>query len=319
VPGLAALNTGGYARVSSVSCAMAGNCIAGGLYTDLSQNQQAFIVHQEGGVWGTAVEVPGTAALNAGGFAEVTSVACASVGNCAAGGYFSASQAFVVSEKRGVWGKAIKVPGTAALNTGGFAMVRSISCGFVDSCSAGGVYTDGSDNEQAFVVSEKNGTWGKAIKVPGLAALNTGGFAMVNSVSCTSKDTCAAGGSYSDGSRAHAFSVSQKSGRWGHVVTVPGVAAVLDSLSCASTGNCTAGGVYSDGARHPRLHAFIVSQKYGVWGKAVEVPGTASLGPTGYAQATSVSCAKSAIRFKCTAGGYDSDGSGHTQAFVTKP
>jgi len=37
------------------------------------------------GTWGTAQEVPGSAALNTGGNAEVTSVSCASVGNCAAG------------------------------------------------------------------------------------------------------------------------------------------------------------------------------------------------------------------------------------------
>ena len=47
--------------------------------------------------WGTAVEVPGTAALNTGD-AKVTTVSCASAGNCAAGGYYNSSRAFVVSE-----------------------------------------------------------------------------------------------------------------------------------------------------------------------------------------------------------------------------
>src|SRR5690348_5645058 len=36
VPGLAALNRGGDAQVSSVSCARAGECSAGGFYTDAS-------------------------------------------------------------------------------------------------------------------------------------------------------------------------------------------------------------------------------------------------------------------------------------------
>jgi hypothetical protein len=48
------------------------------------------------------------------------------------------------------------------------------------------------------VVSEKSGVWGRAIKVPGLGALNKGGNAGVRSVSCASPGTCAGGGSYAD-------------------------------------------------------------------------------------------------------------------------
>jgi hypothetical protein len=55
-----------------------------------------------GGTWGTAQQVPGIAALNKGGFAEITSVSCAKAGDCSAGGsYLDASrhlQAFVVNE-----------------------------------------------------------------------------------------------------------------------------------------------------------------------------------------------------------------------------
>ena len=46
VPGTAALNTGGYAEVNSVSCASAGNCSAGGYYNDSSGNRQAFVISQ---------------------------------------------------------------------------------------------------------------------------------------------------------------------------------------------------------------------------------------------------------------------------------
>ncbi len=38
------------------------------------------------------------------------------------------------------WGKAEKVPGTAALNQGGDAQVRSVSCAAAGNCSAGGLY-----------------------------------------------------------------------------------------------------------------------------------------------------------------------------------
>src|SRR5215472_14455063 len=42
------------------------------------------------GGWDKAIEVPGTAALNKGGVAEVRSVSCAAAGGCAAGGSFRA-------------------------------------------------------------------------------------------------------------------------------------------------------------------------------------------------------------------------------------
>src|SRR5580693_3294794 len=44
-----------------------------------------------GGTWGKAEEIPGIAALNKGGEAALTSVSCASAGNCSAGGYYQDS------------------------------------------------------------------------------------------------------------------------------------------------------------------------------------------------------------------------------------
>src|SRR6185437_6310439 len=75
-----------------------------------------------GGGWGKAAAVPGLAALEAGGEAQVVSVSCASAGNCGAGGFY-AGTAFVVTEIKGHWGKAIEVPGLGALNKGGDAAV----------------------------------------------------------------------------------------------------------------------------------------------------------------------------------------------------
>ncbi len=169
------------------------------------------------GTWGTAIEVPGLASLNQGGQAEVRSVSCGAAGNCAAaGGYLDGSfryQVFVASETNGTWGNAIKVPGTGILNAGGNAAIFSPSCATAGNCAAGGFYKDGSGHTQAFVVSEGNGTWGKAIEVPGSAALNAGGDASVDSVSCASVGNCAAGGSYTDGTgQAQAFVVSETNG-----------------------------------------------------------------------------------------------------------
>jgi len=212
VPGLGTLNAGGYADVYSVSCPSAGNCAAGGDYTDGSGSGQGFVAVERNGVWGKAIEVPGLEALNAGFNAEVDSVSCASAGNCAAGGAFGWPYplGFVVSEKNGVWGRAIDVPGLAALTYRPIAYVTSVSCASPGNCAAGGTYADKHYNDHGFVAVERNGRWGTAIEVPGLGALNKGGFADVNSVSCAPAGTCAAGGDYSD-RRGHyqGFVVSQ--------------------------------------------------------------------------------------------------------------
>jgi hypothetical protein len=267
VPGLAALNQG-LASITSVSCPTARNCTAGGYYYDSSDRSQSFVVSETNGTWGTAEEVPGTAALNQGGDASITSVSCTSAGNCSAGGSygiaFNEQQAFVVSEVHGTWGTAEKVPGTAAFNASTLASITSLSCASTGNCSAGGYYSDSSGFEQAFVVNQVNGTWDTAEEVPGTAALNQGSGS-TTTVTCPSAGNCSAGGNYNDGTAFQAFVVSETNGTWGTAEEVPGTAALnqggnasLTSVSCASTGNCGAGGYYTDSSGHQQ--AFVVSQ-----------------------------------------------------------
>ncbi len=203
VPGTAALNTTGGAWISSVSCASAGNCSAGGDYGDAPGQTQVFVASEVNGTWHNYTEVPGTAALNTGGAANFYSVSCASAGNCSAGGsYFTGYlHAFVVNEVNGTWRTAAQVPGTAALDRGQTAYVTSVSCKSAGNCSAGGTYRDKSKHLQAFVATEVRGTWRAAIEVPGIGRLNKGGSASVTSVSCASAKSCSAGGTYTDKSK----------------------------------------------------------------------------------------------------------------------
>jgi hypothetical protein len=321
VPGTAALNQAGNATITSVSCAAAGNCSAGGYYVNGSGDYQALVVSEADGSWGTAEEVPGLAALDQGEYAQVTSVSCGAAGNCSAGGYYDNSSrdglAFVVSEADGSWGTAEEVPGLAALDQGEYAQVTSVSCGAAGNCSAGGAYDSSSNQQQAFVVSETDGSWGTAQEVPGTAALNQGGIADISSVSCATAGNCSAGGFYIDSTaKQQAFVVSESGGQWGAAQQVPGTAALnqnggaqVFSVSCNSTGNCGAGGVY-DGSNDGQ--AFVVSEVDGSWGTAQEVPGLAALDLGGIAGITSVSCGAAG---NCSAGGqYGSVG--NTQAFV---
>jgi hypothetical protein len=298
-PGTAALNFY-HAQVSSISCASAGNCAAGGYYTDVNLAQQAFLMNETKGVWGNATQVPGVHTLEQNNWSYVTSISCATVGNCAAGGVYSGSgdyQVFVVNEKNGVWGKATEVPGTAILNSSGYAELNSISCGSAGNCSAGGSYRDGSGRDQAFVVSSKSGVWGKAKEVPGTAVLNTGKLAQVNSVSCAGAKFCAAGGIYTDSSGAEqAFVVSGKidtTGKWvwSKAIRVPGTTVSqfshLASIWCSGAASCVAGGDYANADGD---EAFVVNMTSGTWGKAKEVPDAAALGG-GASLVTAISCA----------------------------
>jgi hypothetical protein len=329
LPGLAILNRGEAARLLAVSCTRSGSCSAGGYYRAGSGAFEAFVATEKNGHWGEAREVPGTAALNQGQFAQVGAVSCTSAGDCGAGGYYTDGtydlQALVVTEKNGRWGNAREVPGSAPLNKGplGLALVTSVSCTSAGNCSAGGTfYRNG--GTKVFVVTERRGRWGNAEELPGTTALNKykSSFAGLTSMSCTSAGNCAAGGYYDYGGTNHpqvAFVVTQKNGRWREVQKVPGTAlttsgnARVNSVSCTSAGNCAAGGSYktADGS----FSAFVVTETNGRWGKAQQVPGLAALNLRGGAAIASVSCTSAR---HCAAGGSYLDGSGHPQGFVVR-
>src|SRR5262249_12721806 len=153
-----ALNAGGDARVESVSCASAGNCAAGGVYADRLGPMQAVVGSETDGPGGPGDRGPRPGGLDRGRASRAAPGAGARAGDTPGGGRYRDSsagfQAFVVSETNGSWGTAIEVPGSGALNAGGFAGVNSVSCRSAGKCAAGGTYTDGSGHIQAFVASQ---------------------------------------------------------------------------------------------------------------------------------------------------------------------
>ena len=329
VPGVAALGSGEYAEVNSVSCGAPGACVAGGDYSGVHHHVHAFVVAETRGRWSKAMRVRGTTALNRGpGDARVNSVSCGAPGDCVVGGRYTDGsgnyQAFVESLTNGHWGWAVEVPGTAALNRGvpgnGYAdaEVSSVSCAEAGACAAGGYYTSGFGSSRAFVVSETHGHWGQAVGLPDTVILSTGD-ARVNSVSCAAAGVCAAGGYYTDLSGdQQSFVVSSKHGRWGFALAVLGSEhyAAVNAVSCGAVGVCVAGGRYRDAFGHQQ--AFVVSEAPGHWGHAIRVPGTSVLN-RGDAQVNAVSCAAVG---PCAAGGTyqdgtgGKDGSGGYQAFI---
>ncbi len=239
-------------------------------------------------MWGRATAVPGLATLNK-LLADVLSVSCGPAGSCAAGGSYvdrsGLRQGWVATARNGRWGRAAPVPGLAALNKGQGqgvgAQVGALSCASAGNCSAGGYYSVRGNRVQAFVVSQRNGKWGRAAGVPGLAALNAGGTALVSSVSCASAGNCTAGGHYTGrrnrtqamgGHRAERpLGPGGRRARPGRpeLRQRPGRRRQLE-VSCGSAGNCAAGGSYT--ARGGHLRGFVASQRNGKWGREITVP-----------------------------------------------
>jgi hypothetical protein len=317
IPGLAALNVGGSSDASAISCPTPGNCAVAGLYATSSGSNgtdEGFIDDEKNGIWGSAQEIPGLGTLNIGEAVRVWSISCKAAGECAAGGSYDTSgnpyvpggQGFVVDETAGKWGNAQEVPGLAALNMGTDAWVRSISCGGVGDCSAVGIYTDAQGHSQGFVVDESAGTWGTAEEVPGLATLNSGGSAYVETVSCPAAGDCSAVGNYKDAlGHTQSFSVNKVGGIWGSAEEIPalgaldsGGSALVGPLSCAASGDCAAGGAFTDA--HGHWQGFTVDETGGTWHNAQGVAGLVALNVGKSAYVSSVSCA---VVGTCVAGG----------------
>jgi hypothetical protein len=307
--------------VLAISCpAKVGDCEAGGFtQTGPSVGEgDAFVVSEKGGVWGQAQQVPGSGGA-------ITTMSCPAVGSCLAGGAGRATlntpfTAFIVSEQNGQWGHARPVPGLSQL-TSRHSVVDSVSCAVQGDCAVGGTLTDRSGHVQVFVADEHHGVWGRAKLIPGLAALNLGGHAVVNQVACGAAGFCAAGGWYlnvKDHVRQQAWVASEFGGRWRKARKVPGTTALntggnagVSSVSCVAA-SCVAGGWYR--ARGRPESGFLVVERREAWGTAAKVPALAALTKSGSAAVTAVSCARSGW---CAAvGDYTNQGGEETRMFV---
>jgi hypothetical protein len=212
------------------------------------------------GRWGRAQEVPGTAALNAGGDAGVDFVSCARTTVCVAAGTYtnagSGGEWFTATERGGRWTKAAEVP-VPALDGAG---VNAVWCAVGGLCIAGGGFKDSGGAIQAWVETQVRGHWQPAVEVPGLAALNIGGEASLDVVTCASAGNCVAGGQYATTPPGfpflEPFLVDETNGHWAAAQEVPGIGPVntpampngnTPAIVCPSAGNCTAAGYYQTG------------------------------------------------------------------------
>ncbi len=285
----------------TISCVSAGNCTAGGYYTDGSfASNLAFTANETDGTWQPATEI----SLASGYDAPTLIISCGSAGNCGAVGTYTAysvgdGQAYVVSEVNGSWQDATFVPGLPQFPSQ--SSMTGISCASAGNCSAIGVVD--SSQIYSFIVSEVDGTWGQP------QAFN--GF--FRTITCTSAGNCSVDG----GTGAGQFLMSEVQGVWGPMIPVhlPSLrgstnnSAYVAAFSCMAPGSCVAGGAYlfKPSKRHPwqGARAFIVEEVGGTWEPAIQVPGLGSLKDNhgAYDGIDSVKCSSSGF---CSAfGGYE--------------
>jgi hypothetical protein len=259
------------AKLESVSCTGAGNCVAVGSYTDTHgrDDSQAMVATETNGVWGRArrTKLPSDANTAKGQqHATLSSVACTSPENCiAAGSYTDADgkndhQAMVVAESGGVWGQAsaLTLPADANSIPGGQrAGLDAVSCTSQGNCTAVGYYEDSDAPKggrvapfydvyysQAMVVAETGGVWGQASKVTLPAGANASpGTQSANlmSVACTSPGNCVAVGQYLDnGLNGQAMVAAEASGAWGQAseLSLPADAAPIATAGSGCPSVC---------------------------------------------------------------------------------
>ena len=255
--------------LTSVSCAVAGSCVAAGSYLDATGNTQALIVPITAATVGTGVEVgaPAGSAASGSQVAQLSDVACWSAGACVAVGWFKDAhgdnQAFVVPVTDGVPGTAIAVspPADAAVSgssTVPDAALMKVSCWNAGSCVAVGSYATAANNVEGLVLPITNGVPGVAASatLPSNAATaNSTQNAILNAVSCTADGQCAAVGKYLVSPIDQEPLVEQITNgvaSAGQDVSLPSDAGVgrqtaeLTSVSCPATGSCAVVGSYTD-------------------------------------------------------------------------
>ena len=277
VPGLSALTTTS-STVSAVSCAPSADCAIGGTYDDAHGNPQAWVASGHAGTWANAIALPGSITTN-GGHSEIDGVSCATGNYCVAVGETSTDQfsdrATVDVELGGTWQQAMILPGVGTSSS----QALSVSCPSAGNCTVGGWYRDASNQRQAFVEDEVNGTWGLFHDVGDIPQSNTGEFAEVNSVSCGSPQNCTAAGEFTIlGGTPSAFFAAEVSGRWdmgdpiGRILPTTG-----RSVSCPASGRCVMTGTAPDDSGTGHSEIFFTQVQGRGFSLPVLLPGIVTL------------------------------------------
>ena len=149
LPGNAYANPAAY--LASISCTAPGDCTAVGHYLISATAFDGVMLTENAGAWAPGVE---SKAPVAGANVDLTSVSCASAGNCTAVGVETAGNhaALMLSESGGSWATGVEaqLPGGQASPQ---AVLYSVSCPTADDCAAVGDYKVGTASLEGLIVA----------------------------------------------------------------------------------------------------------------------------------------------------------------------
>ncbi len=256
VPALASLPSGETSAVLlGVSCAVPGDCTAGGAYLRASSavsTAQPFVISESDepdGTWGSPQQVTG---LSSG---VITTISCPGASDCTAAGFYddssSRAQAFTVDEQQGSWGPATLLASSSLLDAYSNLALGCSSAGNCVLADTAAIRMDNGEYAGAVADSEtSSGRWGPLAPVAGFPDITTDpGIDLPQSyptgVSCAPGGDCTIVGYYDSGKMPDSiqgFAVTTSGGVVGNEQPVlPATAAEPQDadLSCPQTGFCT--------------------------------------------------------------------------------
>ena len=247
----------GYVYLDSVACASASQCAAVGIYqeNDVLGSQRALLLTGSGSSWtARKVPLPGNAA--GGPYIGLDSIACASVSQCAAVGYYSDTSAgidgLLLSGLGSKW-----APAEARLPPGAAGSFNSenfhVACASAATCVTAMLYPESSDTIHGALLSGLGSSWitAKAPLPAGATGIPSYGSPAFP-VACPSSNACIVAGDYLDPSGdAQPLVLTGIGSSWAATpVQLPadaaaGTVAGPDAVACASTTQCAAVGSYT--------------------------------------------------------------------------
>jgi len=330
---LPSLAHAGAPNLRSLACPTVGGCEAVGM----AGLQHVVHVRQSGRQWtlGT-ITLPSAAKPidpPGGPSPTLSSVSCASAGNCVAVGGYDASDrtthSLLVTESGGTWGAGVdaQLPPNAATTPDpnfGYAggSISLVACPAPGHCTAVGTYVnaDASSSDYPWVANESGGQWapGVAASLPAAASVSgnlTNGpspFFGFTGLSCRSAGNCTAVGGYeNEQGSEEGLILRERDGAWSRGVTAPlppkGVPntesnefnSPLTSVACGSADDCAAVGWYVLRGMGTR-HGLLLRERAGTWKASALVLPAGAKAPGGVFL-TSVACPS---RGNCVAVGY---------------
>ena len=265
IPGLQSLPSSDFLFSEVASCSSPGNCaVAGDDFTisETSLTGTIFVTSESAGHWKPAVTTMAGLPDPTDSLPEVTTLSCASAGNCVLGGG-------VISGTGSSAGSSVR-EAAQELASGDLRSARSLLARNAVRPATG------SDSPTVavapFVASEVSGNWQAAVQ-PSLGT--SAPLAVVTSVACPSgdEDGCVVAGAYATSEAASApggsFLLSPQGTTW----TTPAINSTLaiSSLACPAAGNCTAAGSDAHSV------AAVARESNGTWGSTTDLPSAKSM------------------------------------------